>query len=107
MEKKMKAAKKLSGKSKGKPVEPAIKLHCKKIKKAVKTGKSGKSDKRAGDVAKKVNIRQVGKAGENSEDDSDIMVTEIGTKKAATSMKGKKKGKASSTGRKKEPTKEF
>ena len=49
----------------------------------------------------------MGKAGDDSEDDSNILVAEIGTKKAATSMKGKKKGKASSTGRKKEPTKGF
>ncbi len=47
----------------------------------------------------------MGKAGDDSDDDSNILVTEIGTKKAATSMKGKKKGKALSTGRKKEPTK--
>ena len=106
MEKKMKAAKKQAGKRKGKPVEPEIELHCKKMKKTVQSGKSGKSDKRAGDDAKKVNIGQVGKAGDDSDDNSDILVTEIGKKKAATSMKGtKKKGKASSTGRKKEPTK--
>ena len=48
----------------------------------------------------------MGKAGDDSDDNSDILVTEIGKKKAGTSMKRtKKKGKASSTGRKNEPTK--
>ncbi len=76
----MKAAKKQAGKRKEKPVEPEIELHCKKMETTVKSGKSGKSDKRLGDDAKKVNIGQVGKPGDDSDDDSDILVTEIGKK---------------------------
>ena len=98
MEKKMNAAKKLTGKRKGTPVEPVIELASKKQKKK----KIGYKQSRQ--VTKKVSKKNDSDDSYDCDDDSDFIVAEVGKKgkkKAGGPMKGKKKGNATSPGRKK------